>query len=121
MILYSVDIGADSDVFAYWDSSQAQSNSIPGLNLSQYKSTTADSSLAQGRTRLDPNLRAIKYRPFLQSWQSDYPALALYQPDYLYVSRPKIENFNPNMINTPTDIYSNVSNWEIKQVEITNK
>jgi peptide/nickel transport system substrate-binding protein len=121
MLLYSIAIGTDPDVFAYWDSSQAQPSSVPGLNLSQYKSTTTDDSLAAGRTRLDPALRTIKYVPFLQSWQADYPALALYQPNYLFVARPKINGFNPYMINTVTDIYTNVNNWEIKQIKITNR
>ena len=120
MLLYSIAVGVDPDVFGYWDSLQAQPNSVPGLNLSLYKSSTADDSLAAGRTRLDPAERAIKYAPFLQSWQSDYPALALYQPNYLFVTRPKIANFGPNTINTLTDIYSNVNNWEIRQAKITN-
>ena len=120
MLLYSIAVGIDPDVFAYWDSSQAQPSSVPGLNLSLYKSSTADDSLAAGRTRLDAALRAIKYEPFLQSWQSDYPALALYQPNYLFVTRPKISGFNPSMINSVTDLYTNISNWEIRQVKITN-
>jgi peptide/nickel transport system substrate-binding protein len=120
MLLYSIAVGVDPDVFAYWDSSQAQPSSVPGLNLSLYKSSTADDSLAAGRTRLDAALRAIKYEPFLQSWQSDYPALALYQPNYLFVTRPKISGFNPSMINSVTDLYTNISNWEIRQVKITN-
>ncbi|HEY5268063.1 MAG TPA: ABC transporter substrate-binding protein [Candidatus Saccharimonadales bacterium] len=120
MLLYSIAVGVDPDVFAYWDSAQAQANSVPGLNLSLYKSTTADDSLTAGRTRLDPALRAIKYVPFLQSWQTDYPALALYQPNYLFVTRPKISGFNPYIINSVTDIYTNVNNWEIRQIKITN-
>lgn len=120
MLLYSISTGVDPDVFAYWDSAQAQPTSVPGLNLSLYKSTTADASLAAGRTRLDPALRVIKYQPFLQSWQSDYPALALYQPNYLFVTRPKISGFNPYMINAVTDLYTNINNWEIRQVKITN-
>jgi peptide/nickel transport system substrate-binding protein len=120
MLLYSIAVGVDPDVFAYWDSIQAQTDSIPGLNLSQYKSTTADNSLAAGRTRFVPAERAIKYVPFLQSWQADYPALALYQPNYLFVTEPKIFGFNSSSINTVTDLYSNISNWEVKQTKITN-
>ena len=120
MLLYSIAVGVDPDVFAYWDSAQAQPTSVPGLNLSLYKSTTADDSLAAGRTRLDPALRAIKYEPFLQSWQTDYPALALYQPNYLFVTRPKISGFNSSEINSVTDLYTNIVNWETRQVKITN-
>jgi peptide/nickel transport system substrate-binding protein len=121
MLLYSISIGIDPDVFAYWDSSQAQLNSIPGLNLSQYKSATADTSLAQGRTVFDPALRAIKYLTFLQDWEQDNPSLALYQPNYVYITRPKISGLNLVRINNGVNVYSNVANWEIKQVEVTNK
>lgn len=118
-LLYGISIGVDPDVFVYWDSSQAQPNSIPGLNLSQYKSSIADGSLEAGRTRTDPSLRAIKYQPFLQAWQSDAPALALYQPRYLYISKGPIYGFSPKMVNTGVDRYSNVANWEIREVKTT--
>ena len=65
-ILNGISIGADPDVFVYWDSSQADIRSSNRLNLSEYKNPTADAALEAGRTRLDPQLRAIKYRPFLK-------------------------------------------------------
>lgn len=119
-ILYGISIGVDPDVFAYWDSSQAQPNAVPGLNLSLYKSTVADQALEEGRTRTGDALRAAKYQPFLQAWQGDAPALALYQPRYLYVTRGQLFGFSPTMINTGTDRYSNVANWEISEVRKTN-
>jgi len=118
-ILYGISIGTDPDVFVYWDSEQAQPNSVPGLNLSQYKSSTADDSLEQGRTRTNPQLRAIKYQPFLQAWQTDAPANALYQPRFLYVTRGQVYGFSPSMINIGIDRYSNVANWEIREVKTT--
>jgi peptide/nickel transport system substrate-binding protein len=120
MILYSIDVGVDPDVLPYWYSSQAVADAVPGLNLSQYESTTADNSLASGRTRFTQSLRIVKYQPFSTAWQSDYPALALYEPNYIFVTRPKIDGFNQQMVNDGVDIYSNVNNWEIKQVEVTN-
>lgn len=119
-ILYGISIGVDPDVFAYWDSSQASPTAIPGLNLSLYKSTQADSALEQGRTRLDPTLRAVKYKPFLQAWQGDAPAVALYQPRFLYVTRGQLFGFTPTEINTATDRYSNVQNWMVREVKTTN-
>ena len=119
-LLYGISIGVDPDVFAYWDSSQSLPNAIPGLNLSLYKNTTADKALEGGRTRTDPTLRTVKYLPFLKSWQADAPAVALYQPRYLYITRGQLYGFSPTMLNNGYDRFSNVSNWEIREVRTTN-
>lgn len=117
-LLYTISIGIDPDVFVYWDSSQITAS--PSLNFSEYKSTTADQSLESGRTVINPELRAIKYAPFLQSWQSDAPALALYQPRFLYITRGEVFGFSPTMINQATDRFNNVQNWMINEVKVTN-
>ncbi len=117
---YGISIGVDPDVYTYWDSSQTDPRSPFRLNLSEYSSKTADESLQEGRTRLDPTLRAIKYQQFLQSWQSDVPAIGLYQPRYLYVSNLAIAGLNPTSINSDSDRYNNVVNWEIRQAKVTN-
>jgi peptide/nickel transport system substrate-binding protein len=119
-LLYGIAIGVDPDVFVYWDSSQAAPNAIPRLNLSEYESSTADTALEAGRITTDPAERAIKYSSFLQAWEVDAPALALYQPRFLYVTRGKVFNLNPAMFNTGTDRFSNVQNWEIREVKKTN-
>ncbi len=119
-LLYGISIGVDPDVFAYWDSTQAQTNAVPGLNLSVYKDTAADKALEEGRTRIGTALRAAKYQPFLQAWQTAAPAVALYQPRYLYITRGQLYGFTPTMLNNGTDRYSNVNNWEIREVRTTN-
>jgi peptide/nickel transport system substrate-binding protein len=117
-LLYAISIGVDPDVFVYWDSSQI--NASPSLNLSEYDSSNADQSLESGRTVLDPALRAIKYLPFLQSWDNDSPALALYQPRFLYITRGQVFGFSPTMINVGTDRFNNVQNWMVNEVKVTN-
>jgi len=117
---YGISIGVDPDVYTYWDSSQTDPRSPFRLNLSEYSSKTADESLQAGRTRLDPALRAIKYQQFLSAWQADVPAIGLYQPRYLYVSNLKISGLNPIAINSDSDRYNNVVNWEIRQAKVTN-
>lgn len=115
ILLYGVNIGVDPDVYAYWDSSQASITSQGHLNLSEYKSSAADQALEFGRTRSDPALRKAKYRAFLKAWQSDAPALALYQPNYIYVSRGEVYNFQRKSINAPADRFYNVQDWMIRQ------
>jgi ABC-type transport system substrate-binding protein len=89
------------------------------LNFSEYSNSTADESLEEGRTRLDPALRAIKYESFLQEWQKDAPALGLYQPRYLYITRGQVYGLNEHTINDPTDRFDNVQNWEILENRVS--
>lgn len=112
-LLYGVSIGVDPDVFAYWDSSQADVRSASRLNFSEYSSSVADLSLEAGRTRLDDALRAVKYKPFLQTWQSDAPALGLYQPRFLYISHVQVYGLGGGQINTDADRLTNVQNWMV--------
>ena len=117
--LDSIAIGADPDVFVYWDSTQTDARSTH-LNLSNYKSATADAALEAGRTRLDPGLRVIKYRPFLQAWQQDAPALGLYQPRYLYLTHQTIYGLNEHILNSSADRLNNVQDWMIRTAKVTN-
>lgn len=119
-VLYGISIGVDPDVFVYWDSSQADIRSPNRLNLSEYSNPTADNALEAGRTRLVPALRVIKYKPFLEVWQQDNPALGLYQPRLLYLTDGTVAGFDDQTINTAIDRYNNVQNWEIREAKVTN-
>lgn len=115
ILLYGISVGVDPDVYAYWDSSQASITSQGHLNLSEYKSATADQALEFGRTRSDEALRKAKYQAFLTAWKNDAPALALYQPNYVYVSRGEVYNFERKSTNAPADRFYNVADWMIRQ------
>jgi peptide/nickel transport system substrate-binding protein len=119
-IVYGVTIGADPDVFVYWDSSQNDIRSENRLNLSEYDSDIADTALEGGRTRTGDLLRKIKYQPFLQAWRDDAPALGLYQPRFMYVTHGTIYGLEPHQLNSVVDRYGNVGNWMIRTVKTTN-
>lgn len=112
-LLYGINIGPDPDVYPYWHSSQADVRSQGRLNLSEYKSAVADAALEAGRTRLDPKLRAAKYKTFLEAWRSDAPAIGLYQPNLFVVTNQQIFGMSDKTINSPSDRYNNVVNWMI--------
>lgn len=114
-LAYGVSMGTDPDVFAYWHSTQADPRAPNRLNLSNYKSAVADKSLEAGRNRLDPGLRAAKYLPFLQSWRNDAPALALYQPRFLYVVRGHLAGLDSRTLNSASDRFANIENWMIRE------
>ncbi len=119
-VLYGISIGPDPDVFVYWDSSQADVRATNRLNLSEYKNVIADSSLEAGRSRLEPTLRQVKYRTFLEEWQKDYPALGLYQPRFLYLTDGPVAGLSDNAINSSAGRFNNVQNWEIREAKATN-
>ena len=120
ILVYGISIGADPDVFAYWDSSQASITSQGRSNLSEYKSTVADEALEAGRTRTDNAVREVKYKAFLSAWIADVPALALYQPNYIYVTRGPVYGYNRKMDNGAADRFYNVENWMVRQKRQTN-
>lgn len=113
VLLYGINIGPDPDVYVYWHSSQIDIHSQTHLNLSEYKSTVSDIALEAGRTRTDPLLRAAKYKPFLEAWHDNVPAIGLYQPRYLLVSNQHIYGLRSQLINSPSDIYNNIDQWMI--------
>jgi peptide/nickel transport system substrate-binding protein len=120
-LLQGISIGVDPDVYPYWDSKEAAASLAYRPNFSEYSSSVADVSLEAGRTRLDAALRVIKYRPFLQAWQQDAPALGLYQPRFLYLTRQTVYGLVADRnLNSDTDRYNNVQNWEINRQAVTN-
>jgi peptide/nickel transport system substrate-binding protein len=118
VLLYGISIGYDPDVFAYWHSSQTDPNSQTRLNLSEYKSEIADDSLEAGRTRTDPDLRKVKYQPFLKAWRDDAPAIALYQPRFTMIVRGTFDGFNMGQLKQPVDRYRSISNWKIRNDQV---
>ncbi|HET6863596.1 MAG TPA: peptide ABC transporter substrate-binding protein [Candidatus Saccharimonadales bacterium] len=121
VLLYGISIGVDPDVYAYWDSSQASITSQGHLNLSEYKSKTADEAVEAGRTRSDPAVRAVKYKAFLTQWMKDLPAMPMYQPNYLYISRGTVFNYQRSSANSASDRFYNVQNWMVRQQRKTIK
>lgn len=114
VLLYGISLGPDPDLFAFWHSSQADPRLKTRLNLSEYKSGVADSALEAGRTRLDPELRKVKYVPFLDAWLADVPAIALYQPRFLFVTRGTLEGYTTGEFLSPTDRFYSITDWRIR-------
>ena len=115
LLLYGINIGADPDVYAYWDSSQVND---PGLNLSQYKSSSSDLALESGRILNNSQERAIKYDSFLSAWDSDQPAAILYEPVYIYCQSTNVVGFNAKDVVEPSDRFYNINSWTVNNIFI---
>jgi len=108
VLVYEIALGSDPDVYAYWDSTQANAQ---GFNLSNYKSAIVDDTLDTARSRSDAALRSAKYHTFTQQWLTDVPAVGLYRPSMSYVQTPDITSFTPRPLVDQTDRYFNVRYW----------
>lgn len=115
ILLYGIAIGPDPDVFAFWHSSQADARLRTRLNLSEYINPEADESLEAGRTRIDEQIRKVKYAPFLDRWRTDVPAVALYQPRFLFVTRGDIVGYKNGQFNSPNDRFYSVQDWQVRR------
>lgn len=113
VLLYELVLGGDADVFAYWHSSQANQG---GLNFANYNSAVADDALAAGRTKQSAKQRVSKYQTFTKHWQSDVPALALYQVQLDYIHLPSVSALDKSMrLVYPTDRFADVIYWTVRQ------
>lgn len=118
-LLRGISIGNDPDVFVYWHSSQADVLSSGRLNFSEYKSNIVDEALESARTRTDESLRTAKYKPFLSAWRDDAPALGLYQPRVLYITRDPVYGLHEHAVVSASDRFANVDEWQIRLVKTT--
>lgn len=111
VLLYELSIGGDPDVYAYWHSSQIGMN---GYNFSNYANKSADTALASARSRLEPELRNVKYEAFARQWLDDVPAVGLYQPVMSYVVNKHMQSLDPGAtLVSPFDRYSNILYWSV--------
>lgn len=115
VLLYELALGADPDVFAYWHSSQA---SVRGYNLSNYRSGIADDALLSARGRSETNLRATKYKGFVEQWLKDAPAVALYQPHLRYVTTSNTHaGARSHAVIDTLGRYHTLDNWTVAEEE----
>lgn len=111
VLIMPMTIGGDPDVYAYWHSSQANSN---GSNFSNYSNPISDDALGTARTRLEPDIRNAKYLIFARQWLKDAPAVGLYQSTIHYVSNKSIHGLShKSVLIAETDRYADVLDWSV--------
>lgn len=116
-LLYGIAVGYDPDVFAFWHSTQADPNAQSRLNLSEFKNSTADEALEAGRTRIDENLRKVKYDPFLAVWRDEAPAIGLYQPRFLMVVQGTFDGFETGQFARAVNRFYSVTDWKVRNAQ----
>lgn len=101
-------ISHESDLFAFWHSSQRND---PGLNIAMYTNSKVDKLLQDSLTTQDSSARIKKYLAFQDELAKDKPAIFVYSPDFIYVVAKNLGGLALNQITTPADRWNNVFDW----------
>ncbi len=103
-------IGADSDLFPFWHSSQIKN----GLNIAAYKNEAVDKALADARVNPDVNARWDHYREVQRIIADEVPAIFLYEKNYIFVQDKSLKGFSGTAAVSASDRLSGVSDWFVK-------
>ncbi len=115
VLLFGQIINYESDLYAFWHSSQRKD---PGLNIAMYTNAKVDKILEDAFTTADDDARVNKYLQFKEEIKHDMPAVFLYSPNFIYVVSAKLQGFALNKIITPADRFSNVNSWYINKEQV---
>lgn len=110
-LFYGQVVGGDPDSYAFWHSSQAVEG---GLNIANYANKDVDKLLEDARAISNQGERIEKYKKFQEILSEDVPAIFMYSPFYTYVQSKKIKGFEVKSILSPSDRFTNISDWYIK-------
>jgi peptide/nickel transport system substrate-binding protein len=106
----------DTDMFAFWHSSQRND---PGLNIANYANTNVDKALSNISATNNKDTRANSYTTVIKELYKDIPAIFLYQPISNYLSHKDIHEFETHrFIGNGSDRFSNIHTWHIKTSRI---
>ena len=98
----------DTDSFAFWHSS---GRNDPGFNIELYANNDADQVLRNALTEPETEKRRGFYTELYDIFSDDIPAVFLYTPDFIYVTRSNISNIVTQSIINPHDRLSSIHTW----------
>ena len=107
-LFFGTIINHDTDLFAFWHSSQ---RTDPGLNIASYASAKADKDLESASGTLDDAKRLQFDLAFEQEVTKDKPAIFVYSPAFIYVTNDAISNLTLGQVTTESDRFVNVWEW----------
>jgi peptide/nickel transport system substrate-binding protein len=110
-LLFGEIINRESDLYAFWHSSQRKD---PGLNVASYTNAKVDKLLEDASATLDEQARTKEYLQFEDEIKKDVPAVFLYSPNFIYVVSGNVKGLSLNHLNTPKDRFANVYLWYTK-------
>jgi len=116
-LLFGEIINHESDLFAFWDSSQRKD---PGLNVAMYTNANVDKILEDASTNLNEQDRIKEYIQFENYIKQDMPAVFLYSPNFIYVISNNVKGLSFDHIISSSDRFSNVYSWYTETQNVWN-
>lgn len=110
VLLFGEIITHESDLYAFWHSSQRND---PGLNVAIYTNPKVDKILEDALVTVDEKSRIQKYMQFEDQISKDTPAVFLYSPDFIYVVSKNLNGLAIDHITSPGDRFLNIYNWSV--------
>ena len=107
-LLFGQIINHESDILAFWHSSQRND---PGLNVAMYTNAKVDKILEDAFTTTDENSRVKKYAQCEAEIKKDMPAVFLYSPEFIYVTSKNLQGLSISQITSPADRFLNSYLW----------
>lgn len=110
-LLFGQIINSESDLYAFWHSSQRKD---PGLNVATYTNAKVDKLLEDALEETDKEERLSKYKKFEEEIKEDKPAIFIYSPSFIYVIPKNLKGLDVNNLISPESRFSNSYLWYTK-------
>jgi len=111
VLLFGQIINNESDLFAFWHSSQRKD---PGLNVAMYTNAKVDKILEDAFVLIDEGQRIKKYSQFENEIKKDMPAVFLYSPDFIYIVSKNLKGLQMDHVTSLQDRFLGVHLWYTK-------
>ena len=116
ILIYEIDFGADSDIYAFWHSSQANAK---GFNFSNYSDAIADDILLNSRNAKTDSEKRDQLTAFVKRWFSRAPAIGISQAKETYVFRKSVKTYDSeNTLTEALDRYADVLYWQVDKTKL---
>lgn len=114
-LLFGEIIVKDSDLFAFWHSSQKDD---PGLNVALYSNKTADSALEKMQTATSTESKNAYLATFQKEIGEDLPAIFLYSPSLVYIAPKSLQGLEVDRLTGASDRFLNIRNWYLNKEKV---
>ena len=107
-LLFGQIINNESDLYAFWHSSQRLD---PGLNVAMYTNVKVDKILEDAFVATDEISRIKKYAQFEDEIKKDMSAIFLYSPSFIYVVSENLKGLSMEYLTSLSDRFLSMHKW----------
>jgi len=111
ILLFGQNLGYNLDAFPFWHSSQT----VEGLNLSNYRSLEADNLLVSIRNTFDERSKQELLDKLKKVVAEDTPAVFLYNPTHYYMIDRSVKNVQLGRLSYHSDRFTDLGNWYLRE------